>query len=138
MKCYTVGYAGVKLGSIDCRLERSSYILASWCGEDGYTIQKEEFKLRPGVISYFLKQNILVDGEYKTFILAKVRWFQRHPARDRIGRPHEVWCKSSYVVGGPVSFIPIQRILSQFVTAYETVDGETVLVVCPLQRKLYN
>ena len=70
--------------------------------------------------------------------MAKVRWFQRHPERHRIGRPHEIWCRNLFEMEGPSTFIPVQRIHSHFVAVYDVIDRERVLIVCPLQRKLYG
>ena len=83
----TIGYSGVRLGSHDSRLDRSSFILASWCGNDGSNIQMDSFDLRPGAIDYFLHQSVLVNGKYQSFYMARVRWFQRHPFRNRLGKP---------------------------------------------------
>lgn len=134
----TIGYSGTKLGSSDSRLERSSFILASWCGQYSGSIETDSFDLRPGVIDFFLKQTIKIDGKQESLCMAKVRWFQRHPERHRIGRPHEIWCRNLFEMEGPCTFIPIQRIHSQFVAAYDVIDKERVLIVCPLQRKLYG
>jgi hypothetical protein len=134
----TIGYSGTKLGSSDSRLERSSFILASWCGQYSGSIETDSFDLHPGVIDFFIKQTITIDGRQESLCLAKVRWFQRHPERHRIGRPHLIWCRKLFEMEGPCTFIPIQRMHSQFVAAYDVIDKERVLIVCHLQRKLYG
>ena len=88
------------------------------------------------MIDYFLKQNIKVENQYVTCILAAVRWFQSRPDRHSIGAPVEVWCKNLFELEGEATFIPIQRIHAKFVPAVDKVKGENVLVVCPLVRKL--
>ena len=65
------GYSGVRLGSHDSRLERSSFILASWCGNDGSNIQMDSFDLRPGVIDYFLNQKCLSKREVSVVLHGK-------------------------------------------------------------------
>ena len=52
----------------------------------------------------------------------------------KIGAPHEVWCKGLFELEGSASFIPVQRIYSKFIPAYDTVDREQVLVVCQIPR----
>lgn len=90
----------------------------------------------PGVIDYFIKQNVSVNGHYETCILAAVRWFQEHPSRHSLGAPVEVWCKDLFEREGDATFIPVQRIHGKFIPAIDLINGEHVLVVCPLARKL--
>ena len=92
--------------------------------------------MRPGVIDYFMKQNVQVNGHYVTSVLASVRWFQAHPSRYSLGAPVEVWCKDLFEPEGESTFIPIQRISGKFIPAIDILQDEHVLVVCPLTRKL--
>ena len=131
----SVTWAGEQFGSSHSRRDRSSFITARWCGFGGQ-IDVSGSDLRPGVIDYFIRQAIIVSDESVTCILASVRWFQKHPQRHKIGSPTEIWCKNSFEPDGPANFIPIQRIYSRFVPAFESINREEVLVVCPIPRKL--
>ena len=102
----------------------------------GGTIDTSGADLRPGVIDYFMKQNVQVNGHYVTSVLASVRWFQAHPSRYSLGAPVEVWCKDLFEPEGESTFIPIQRISGKFIPAIDILQDEHVLVVCPLTRKL--
>jgi hypothetical protein len=124
-----------KYGSINTRGERSSYVLARWCGLGG-KIESRGTDLRPGIIKYFMKQNIKVNGQYVSCVLAAVLWFQVHPERHSLGSPVEVWCKDLFEIDGPASFIPVQRIHGKFVPAFDNINNENVLIVCPLPRKI--
>ena len=128
-------FSGDRFGSLKSRTDRSSFILARWCTLGG-KIDCFGSDLRPGVIDYFMKQNIVVDGRYVQCIMAAVSWFQPHPARHLLGVPVEVWCKDLFEMEGEATFIPVQRIHGKFIPAFDIVERERVLVVCPLPRKL--
>lgn len=128
-------FNGDLLGSCKSRSERSAFILARWCKLGG-PVDNSGCDLRPGVVDYFMKQNVKVSGQYVPCILASVCWFQAHPSRQLSGPPVEVWCKDLFESEGDASFIPVQRIYGKFIPALEIVDGENVLAVCPLPRKL--
>ncbi|KAK2555733.1 hypothetical protein P5673_022297 [Acropora cervicornis] len=102
----------------------------------GGSIDTSGSDLRPGVIDFFIKQNIKVNGQYVSCVVALVRWFQPHPSRHSLGAPVEVWCRCLFEPEGDASFIPVQRIHGKFIPAYDIVAEENVLVVCPLPRKL--
>ena len=82
-------FSGDCFGSLKSRTDRSSFILAQWCTLGG-KIDCSGSDLRPGVIDYFLKQNIVVNGRYVQCIMAAVNWCQPHPARHLLGVPVEV------------------------------------------------
>ena len=128
-------FNGDLLGSSKSRSDRSAFILARWCKLGG-TIDSSGGDLRPGVIDFFMKQNVNVNGKYVSCILASVHWFQAHPSRHSLGAPVEVWCKELFEPEGDASFIPVKRIYGKFIPALDIVAGENVLVVCPLTRKL--
>lgn len=130
-----VEIAGQVFGACNTRKERSAFIMAAWCGLEGQ-IDISGVNVRPGVIQQIFKQNIEVNGRHETFIIAEVRWFKEHPSRHAIGAPVEVWCKDIFEIEGPASFIPIQRIQSQFVPAFDIVKKESVLISCPLPSKM--
>ena len=128
-------FNGDQLGSSKSRSDRSAFITARWCKLGG-TIDSSGADLRPGVVDFFMKQNVIVNGQYLSCILASVHWFQAHPSRHALGAPVEVWCKDLFEPEGNASFIPVQRIHGKFIPALDIVEGENVLVVCPLPRKL--
>ena len=128
-------FSGDCYGSLKTRTDRSSFILARWCTLGG-KIDYRGTDLRPGVVDFFMKQNIVVNGKYIQCVLAAVRWFQPHPARHLLGVPVEVWCKDLFELEGEASFIPVQRIHGKFIPVFDTVERERVLVMCPLPRKL--
>ena len=109
-------------------------MLARW-SKLGGLIDTSGRVLRPGVVDYFLKQNIKVGNQYVTRILAAVHWFQSHPDRHSLGAPVEVWCKDLFELEGEATFIPVRRIYGKFIPAVDVVRDKNVLV-CPLVRKL--
>ncbi|XP_028416158.1 uncharacterized protein LOC114539750 [Dendronephthya gigantea] len=129
-----VFFAGEYFGSLNSRGERSCYIMARWCSLGG-VIDKAGTDLRPGVIDYILEQSIEVNDNRVKCILAAVRWFSVHPQRHKLGSPTEVWCRNVWELDGCASFIPVQRIFCRFFLVYDVVDGERVLIVCPVPRK---
>ena len=62
------------------RSERSSYIIAPWVGVNG-NIDPTTCDARPGTVSYYIRQNVYLDGAWRTVIVARVNWFQEHPER---------------------------------------------------------
>ena len=112
--------------------ERSSFVIPRWCGLWG-TIDKSGKDLRPGVVNYFIRQNIKVNGQYLACLLAEVSWFQEHPSRDAVGGTAEVWCRKIFELDGSAS---IQRVHCKFIPVIDTVKNERVPVACPLPRKL--
>ena len=99
-------FNGDLLRSCKSRSDRSAFILARWCKLGG-TIDSSGGDLRPGVIDYFMKQNVKVSGQYAPCILASVRWFQAHPSRHSLGAPVEVWCKDLFELERDAKFMPV-------------------------------
>ena len=132
----SVRFAGELYGSLNSRSERSCFVMARWCTLDG-NIDTSGRDLRPGIILYYVRQNIEIEGNRATCILAAVKWFSKHPQQEKLGAPAEVWCRNQFEPEGGASFIPIQRILSKFVPAYEVIDRERVLVVCTIPQKVH-
>lgn len=126
---------GERYGSSTSRTVRSSYIIASWVS-DGGRIDINSAQPRPGKVSFYIRQNVLVDGEYRTYLLAYVLWYQSHPDRNYFGEPLQVCCKDLFEQLGPASFIPVQRIQSKFAPVFDKVKGENVIIVCPVGRKI--
>ena len=66
----SVEFCGDRYGSLDSRSERSSYVIASWVGNGGQ-IDPTGRDARPGVVRYYLKQNICLDGQWQPVVMAK-------------------------------------------------------------------
>ena len=133
-------FSGIEVGgeryaSSTSRSVRSSYVLASWVSTSG-RVDTTGVEPRAGAVQFYMRQNVCVAGEYKPFLLAYVLWYQNHPERSYFGKPVQVCCKDLFEQLGPASFIPVQRIVSKFVPAFDKVKGENVMVVCPLPRKV--
>lgn len=64
-------FNGDLFGSRMSRGDRSPFVLARWC-KLGDAIDTSGSGLRPGVIDYFMKQNVSVSGHYVICILAAV------------------------------------------------------------------
>ena len=120
----SVEFCGDRYGSLQSRSERSSYVIAPWVGLRGQ-IDPTTSDPRPGVVQYYLKQNVCLDGEWRTLVMARVSWFQ------------EIWCKDLFEPLGPSTFIPVQRIRCKFVGTVQAWRRENVLFVLPLERKIY-
>lgn len=121
-------------GSQNSRTKRSSYILAKWCGRNGVI---NTSSLRPACVSYFFKHSIMVHGSFKAHCFAAVQWFEHHPSRNYLGDPVELWCYNLFESLGPASYLPVQRIQSKFVAGRDTFQEETLLVVMPLNQKVF-
>ena len=129
-------FSSKRYGSRLSRGDRCSFILARWCALAG-KIDRSGGDLRPGVIDYFLEQNITVNGQSVPCILATVQWFQSHPSRNCLGAPVEMWCKDLFELEGGATFIPVKRLHGKFIPTFDIIQGGNVLVVCPLPRKLH-
>ena len=104
----SVEFCGDQYGSLDSRSERSSYVIAFWVGFDG-GIDPATVDARPAIVHYYLKQNIVIHGELKSIVMARVSWFQKHPDRHKHESGiTEIWCKDVFEPFGPASFIPLQ------------------------------
>lgn len=119
------------------RSNRSSYIMAFWCDNDG-KIADENTDLSPQLrqIEKFLKHCIVVYGIVKCHYLAKIRWFKRldDSIRHCYGKPVEVWSFNLYVQECPATCISINKIKSRFVYTRTTVNNKDVLVISPRER----
>ena len=122
-------------GSQGTRTKRSSYILAGWCGSGG-TIDSKN--LRPAQVKYFFRHSVPVARSLKFHLFAAVEWFKSHPSRNSLGNSVELWCYDLFESFGPASYLPVQRIQTRFVAAIDKLDVETLLVVMPLQQKIYT
>ena len=136
--CYArVEFLGERYGSLDSRSERPSYIIAPCVGVNG-KIDPTTCDARPGVVSYYVKQNVFLDGGWRSLIMARVNWFQEHPDRHtHQSGTTEIWCKDIFEPLGPASFIPVQRIQCKFVGTVQKWKRENVLFILPLERNIY-
>ena len=84
-----------------------------------------------------MKQNVFIDGEWKTLLMARVAWFQEPPERHtHQSGTTELWCKDLFEPLGPASFISIQRIQHKFVGTVQKWTRENFLFVLLLERKI--
>ena len=128
---------GLVWGSQTSLSKRSSYVRASWHGQDG-EVNATSFDLRPAVILCFFKHNLTVaPHQSQTHVFAKVKWFASHHARHLFGSPVEVWCSNLFEVSGPSQYLPFHRIHSQFIAGYYRHQQDNVLCVCPSSPKCY-
>lgn len=121
-----VEVGGERYGSSTSRSIRSSYILASWVSTGG-RVDTSASEPRAGCVKFYLRQNVCI---------AYVMWYQNHPNKDYFGQPLQVCCKDLFEQLGPATSLPVQRIQSKFVPAFQRVNGEDVHVVYPLTRKI--
>lgn len=131
----SVEIGGERYGSSESRSIRLSYILASWVSTGG-RIEMNASEPRAGCVKFYMRQNVCIGGEYRCFLLAYVMWYESHPEQCYFGQPLKVCCKDQFEQLGTASFLPVQRIKSKFVPAFQKVKGENVLVVCPISRKI--
>ena len=114
--------------------------MAKWADQYDGNVNLDAADARPGIVMYFIKQTVTIDGRVCTFSFARVNWFQFHPSRFHCGASGvtpEVWCANVFDSFGASSFLPIQRIGDKFLPAYDKLAGENVLYVLPLSKKCY-
>ena len=85
-----------------------------------------------GKLEYFFR--IYISGEPKEVAAVKIKWFKEHSKKSSLIEPLQIWCKNFFVPMGPASFMPVMRIHNFCVAS---IDGETVLVVNPIVKKLF-
>ena len=92
--------------------------------------------IRPVKIHHFMKVSFTADagGAVCTKLFAAVSWYLRHPARDIVHKPVEVWCNDLFEVGGLSSFIPLDCFVSRCAFCVKTIEPHRkhVLMVVPL------
>lgn len=139
-KCSTISLGKEVFGSWKSRHRRSSVVMAYWHIPCEGTIATEECygQLVPGVIQEFIFHNLLVGGESKLHIFAKIYWLQKLPDlyRYHCGKPVEVWSKDLYDVWGSSAFLPVQRIFCKCVRAEGKLLQKEVHFIFPLSCKL--
>lgn len=90
-----------------------------------------------GKLEYFFSQRIYISGEPKDVAVVKIKWFEEHSKKSSLIEPLEIWSKNFFVPVGPASFMPVMRIHNFCVACSFNIDGETVLVVNPIVKKLF-
>ena len=124
-------------GSQQSQSKRSSFILAAWCGTDG-NVDINTADLRTGRVLYYFKHCLTIEQNVVPHIFAFVQWYQHHPLQhDVVTSRMEAWCANLFEPFGPASFLPAQRIQSQFVAAFNSMTDEEVLYVCPIPQKTF-
>ena len=89
--------------------------------------------LRPGRVLYCFKHCLTMGPNVIPHVFAFVQWYQHHPSQhDVVTRKMEAWCANLFEPFGPASFLPAQRIQSQFVAAFNSMTDEEVHYVCPI------
>lgn len=114
-------------------------IIANWIGEDGQ-ITGDVSNFCAGRIEYFFSQRLLVNNDQEKYVevsMAHVKWFQEHDAKHSFLDPVEIWCKDIFKPFGPASFIPVEKISEVCVTCNLTIDGESVIAINPMRKKIF-
>ena len=139
MKTCVVSAGTEVFGSLKSRYKRSSCIMAYWNGREGrINSDTETCSLTPGLVQYYIRHNLIVEGKSTVHLLAKVNWLLpvMPNIRHYYGDPISTWSKCLFDVDGPSSFIPVQRIRCKFVLAEGQVRNKKVSVVCPINSGL--
>ena len=114
-------------------------IIANWIGEEGQ-ITSDASKLCAGRIEYFFSQRLLVGNDHESYVevsMAHVKWFQEHDARYSFLDPVESWCNDVFKPFGPASFIPVEKIYEVCITCDLSIDGENVIAINPMRKKIF-
>lgn len=74
----------------------------------------------------------LHDRMETTFVFALVKW--NKPA---VNSPMhtKLWMEGEFEVGGPETFLPVQRVHSRFVAGLRSTNRSASFVVCPITRR---
>ena len=124
-------------GSQQSQSKRSSFILAAWCGRDG-KVDINTVDLRPGRVLYYIKHCLTIGQNVVPHVFAFVQWYQHHSLQQNVVTTRmETWCANLFEPFGPASFLPVQRIQSQFVAAFNSMNDEDTLYVCPIPQKTF-
>ena len=111
--------------------------MAAWCGMDG-KVDSIMTDLRPGRVLFYFKHCLTIGQRVVPHIFAFVQWYQHHPLQHQVASSRiEIWCANLFEPFGPASFLPVQRIHSQFVVAFNTINYKQVLYVCPTPQKIF-
>ena len=118
----------------DCkRNRRSAIIMASWAGTDGQ-INTESFHSRPGLVLFYFKHSITIDGKGTSHVMACVKWFSKSTENIEHS-PLSCWKAQQFEKAGPSAFMPVQRIYMKCTALELQHRGITLLVICPMPRE---
>ena len=126
-----------KFGSkLESRSLRSARVLASWHSEEG--LISPASPLSPGIVDYFICHKLVMDGIERQHYFACVRWFKKHPLKQRLGNfpTLPVWAANDFEPRSPSYFLPVCRIHSLYSEARLTDDGDRLVAVCPISRRV--
>ncbi|XP_023933297.1 uncharacterized protein LOC106175327 [Lingula anatina] len=115
------------------RGDKNCTVVASWAGDDGEITDYGD--LRPGLISYFIKHTLFINGSNIPHIFAVVKWYKRSDRQD-FPPPFSSWLRNSFITPGAASFIPVQRIRGKCAHVTVETNGVKHLVICPLYRHM--
>ena len=110
-------------------------ITANWIGENGQ-ITDDASKICAGRIEFFFSQRLILANEHFVEVsMAHVKWFQEHNARHDFMEPVEIWY-NMFKPFGLASFIPIEKICETCITCNLLMDGESVIAINPMRKKI--
>ena len=129
---------GERFLSVKSRSQRSSVIVAKWCGANGQIDTSVSSKYRYGEVQHFIQHN-MTSPETKTLqkhLFAAVQWFRIHPRQGCTAKPLEI-VSTDFEPEGPATFIPVSRIKCRCaISPKELIQfdyGEDcVYIVCPM------
>ena len=75
---------------------------------------------QPAVIKYFIKDCLMIGNQSCTHWFLYCDWFLSTPenTKNMLDKPVEVWYQNLFQPTGPVSFVPVARILSYKLLTY--------------------
>ena len=112
-------FSGEYLGSTTASTtERSSLALAAWAGRGG-EIDISACKC-PCQVEFYILHYLVLNEVPKPHVFVEVKWLQRLPDdfSCSYGKPVEPGSTSSFDMGGPSSYMPVQRIFCKFVAGH--------------------
>lgn len=117
---------------METRSIRSARILASWHSTNG-TVNLETFHLTPGIVRYFFKHTLNLEGKSIVHTFACMKWCKAVEDCYEIGNPTQIW-SGKYHEGGSSSFMPVQRIHSRYAWAKRDCNS---IAMSPILRKVF-
>ena len=93
---------------------RSCYILANWNDNGQIDPSLNPSDYTPDRVLYYALHSMVVDGEIKQHLFARVEWYLEHPEKESLGKPLQIWYNGLFHPRSPASFIPVQRIANRF------------------------
>ena len=90
-----------------------------------------------GIIDFFFSQCFMIQNKLTEILMAKVKWLQQHPDKNKIGKPVEIWYDDHFQPIGAASFIPLIRIHQLYITCKCNINDEQVLVISPIRKNIH-